>query len=406
VIATAAVTATFYIPIKIAEGLANGTLERVGGVIREVGSKQVVAWLREVPNVSQVIPDPFSLISLPLDPFSSIADLANVFVTVRGFRHLNLRLDHLEHLIHVNAAISALTLGTTVAGFAMINHRLDGIETRLKAMQEQLNKIDQKIDLSFYATFRAALDMAKKAFCMDDPHNRKAMALQAIDGFAKSEHVYAAYLDQSLQNQDRAINEYLTMLALLYLTETRCYLELGEYATASERLQEGAMRLKVFTKTYIEMLLTSNPAAYITPFVQEEISLARLTRVYQWLEPGIQEAEVFEKLRQPLFDWHKDASMLNGFRWLQELSPAILAKPEFEKKGYFSRSEQIEQALACLPKAMAAMESVIETHNRLEGYQTEVQAMQKLGLSFQDWLKLKPQEEQPENAQMMCIMAA
>ncbi len=405
-IATAAVTATFYIPQKIAEGLANGTLERIGGVVREVGTKKVVAWLREIPDTSQFIPDPFAFISLPLNPVSTVADVANVFVTMKGFRDMNIRLDRIENMIHVNTAISALTLGTTVAGFAMINHRLDGIETRLKAMQEQLNKIDQKIDLSFYATFRAALDMAKKAFCMDDLHNRKAMALQAIDGFAKSEHVYTAYLDQSLQNHDRAINEYLTMLALLYLTETRCYLELGEYGTALERLQEGAERLKVFTKIYIEMLLTSNPAAYITPFLKEEISLIRLTQIYRWLEPGIQEAEVFERLRQPLFDWHKDASMLNGFRWLQELSPAILAKPEFEKKGYFSRSDQVEQALACLPKAMESMESAIETHSRLRGYQTEVRAMQELGLSFQEWLSLSPREEPPENAQMMCIMAA
>lgn len=405
-IATAAVTATFYIPQKIAEGLANGTLERIGGVVREVGTKKVVAWLREIPDTSQFIPDPFAFISLPLNPVSTVADVANVFVTMRGFRQMNLRLDKIEHMIHINTAMSALTLGTTVAGFAVINQRLDGIETRLKAMQETLNKIDQKLDLSFYAKFRAALDIAKKAFAMNDEQNRRALALQAIKSFAESEHIYTAYLAQNLQHQGRAIHEYLLMLALVYLTEARCYLELGEYAIALERLKEGCARLQNFTKLYIEMLFTSNPAAYITPFLREEISLSRLTLVYRWLDPDIQEADVFEKLRPHLFQWHVDASMLGGFRWIKELPPAILTKAEFEKKGYFNRSDQVEQALACLPKALEMMESATETYNRLEGYQTEIQAMEELGLSFQDWLKLQPQEEQPENAQMMCIMAA
>ncbi len=42
-----AVTATFVLADWIAKGLADGTFERFGGVIREVGTKHVVTWLRE-----------------------------------------------------------------------------------------------------------------------------------------------------------------------------------------------------------------------------------------------------------------------------------------------------------------------------------------------------------------------
>ncbi|MBE9139722.1 hypothetical protein IQ254_21405 [Nodosilinea sp. LEGE 07088] len=360
------VYATFYIPQKIAEGLANGTLERIGGVVREVGSKRIVAWLREIPDASNKI----------------------------------------QKIIHINTAISVLTLGTTVAGFAVIHQRLDSIEACLKDMQETLNEIDQKLDLSFYAQFRAALDMAAKAFKMSDTKNRKPLAFQVIQSFAQSEHIYTKYLDQELQLQGRAVHEYLSMLALIYLTETRCYLELGEYLSAMERLKEGYSRLQNYTRLYIEMLLTSNPAAYISPFLKTEISLSRLTQIYRWLDPGMGESDVFEKLRSNLFQWHADASVLTGFRWLKELPPAILIKADFEKKGYFHRSGQVEQALACLPKVMEKMESAIETCNRLKGYQTEVQAMENFGISFQEWLSLQPKEEQPENAQMVYILAA
>lgn len=35
---------------QIAKSLADGTYERIGGIIRESRSKQIVAWLREVAD--------------------------------------------------------------------------------------------------------------------------------------------------------------------------------------------------------------------------------------------------------------------------------------------------------------------------------------------------------------------
>jgi hypothetical protein len=75
-------------------------------------------------------------------------------------------------------------------------------------MQGTLNEIDKKLDLSFYTEFRAALDIAAKAFRMSDAKNRKPLAFQAIQSFAQSEHIYKKYLDQELQplsNPDRDI---------------------------------------------------------------------------------------------------------------------------------------------------------------------------------------------------------
>ena len=42
------VEATFAVPPHVSQGLDNGEYERVGGVVRDSQSKQVVAWLREV----------------------------------------------------------------------------------------------------------------------------------------------------------------------------------------------------------------------------------------------------------------------------------------------------------------------------------------------------------------------
>ncbi|MEH1848476.1 MAG: hypothetical protein V7L25_26720 [Nostoc sp.] len=45
------VTVTFMLADWIVKGLRDGTFERVGGVIREVGSKRVITWLREVNSL-------------------------------------------------------------------------------------------------------------------------------------------------------------------------------------------------------------------------------------------------------------------------------------------------------------------------------------------------------------------
>ncbi|MFS8776782.1 hypothetical protein NW806_10795 [Synechococcus sp. W65.1] len=40
------------IPEAILKGLQDGTYERIGGVVREVASKRVVAWLRETGGLT------------------------------------------------------------------------------------------------------------------------------------------------------------------------------------------------------------------------------------------------------------------------------------------------------------------------------------------------------------------
>ncbi len=64
VIAQAAVSSMkldviFDVPPQVAEGLANGSLERVGGVVRNSSSKKVVMWLQEGGSeVSKTISKP------------------------------------------------------------------------------------------------------------------------------------------------------------------------------------------------------------------------------------------------------------------------------------------------------------------------------------------------------------
>jgi hypothetical protein len=108
-------------------------------------------------------------------------------------------------------------------------------------------------------------------------------------------------VDEELEYGSQAIDKYLLMLSLAYVAEARCYLELGESETALFRLQEGTEKIRERVHRYVEILLTSNPAAYLHPRHGNEIGLEKLTKIYQWLDPTLDEAAVFELQRKNLF---------------------------------------------------------------------------------------------------------
>ncbi|MBD2099263.1 hypothetical protein H6F90_29810 [Trichocoleus sp. FACHB-591] len=353
----------FLIPDHISAGLASGIYERVGGVIREVGSKHVVSWLRE--------------------------DLA---------------LNGDGGMPQVTSAANMLTLGVSVIGFAVIIQRLNELEKRLQDVTELLNKVDRKIDLGFYAKFRAALNLATNAFTMHQPENRRSSALSAIKLFLEAEHIYTDFVDQELKKQSQIADEYLLTLALAYIAEARCYLELEEGDTALRRFQEGAEQIRDRVARYIEILLTSNPAAYLDPQFKGQTDLRRLTRIYQWLDPSLDESAVFELLRDHLFSWKKDQGTELGYKWVQELPPAIVATSEVQGSIFGNREEMRQEAMKRLPKVFEVMESMIETNYRFESYQTEIKAISQLGISFHDWMELAPSEEiAPEAKKLMYI---
>jgi hypothetical protein len=149
------VDATFYIPEHIAQGISNGTYERVGGVVREIGSKQVVAWLREIYGKS----DPVLSNNLALSSVSAVSSTLNMALS------------------SVSAVSSTLNLAVSTMGFIIVLNRLGIIEQQLEQAQEVLRTIDYKIDLSFYANFRAALDLAFNAFTMTNSETRKMSAM-------------------------------------------------------------------------------------------------------------------------------------------------------------------------------------------------------------------------------------
>lgn len=398
-------TTTFLLPNWIAQGLANGNYERVGGVIRDQVTKQVVAWLREGGSLpSQGLP-------LPADPVTGALNLlvsaVNTGVSIKGFADVKQQLGGIEQslkqvqgVLQITSAASVLNLGVSVMGFAVINQRLNELEQRLKQAEKLLQKIDRKIDLGYYANFKAALGLTINAFTMSQSSNRRDSALQAINRFLEAEHVYTDYTDKELELKSQIADEYLLTLSLAYLAEARCYLELGEHSLALRRFQEGSVVLRERIQKYVELLLTSNPAAYLQPHLKDKIDLRRLTRIYQWIDPSLDENAVFQMQRENLFKIAREPN-----KWVESLPAAILTRVEVQG-GWLgpSQGDLKQEADKRLPQVLEVMESMVETNYRFEGYQAEIAAITQLGITFHDWLQLAPAQEKPEGAELMYII--
>lgn len=361
------VTATFMLADWIVKGLADGTFERVGGLIRNAKTKQIVTWLREQ----------------------------------RENNFTGKQLEELGLGMQVTSAVSILNLGVSVIGFAVIAKRLKELEQRLQQAQKLLNNINRKIDLSFYANFRAAIELANNAFTMTKTENRRSSALQAINRFLEAQHIYTEYTDIEIEQKSQIADEYLLTLSLAYLAEARCYLELEEHDTALRRFQEGSIVIRSRIQKYVKLLLTFNPAVYLQPQFRGQIDLRRLTRIYQWLDPTLNENAVFDMQRMNLFMLAQDQ---NNSKWVQSI-PAAIWDFQIDWAGKAIWDDPKPQIYARLPKTLAVMESMIETSRRFESYQTEVQAISQLGISFHDWLKLTPSTEiKPDGAELMYII--
>jgi len=389
------VNATFDVPEHVANGLSSGIYERVGGVVRESGSKQVVAWLRE--NFEKGDPT-FSKIMTP-SPVNALSSTLNLAFS------------------SVSAASGILNLAVSTTGFIIVTNRLDIIKNQLEQAQEILGEIDYKINLTFYSKFRAACVIANDAYDMLDPKKRESYFRDAITRFSEVIEDYKKLTDKEIGKGSPVAGEYLSILCLAIVTQVRCYLEEELLGTARRHLQDGVAVLRPLFEQHIKTLLTSNPAAYLHPRLKGQVGLKRLTEVYQWLEPGLNESDVFEMQRENLFilaqkpeEWINSlpqairipkvdsATETNWFNGIVKDSRKKLEElpSKFKNLGTKPSSQDAVtqppeiEIIDLLPATMELMKSMVEDDNRLVMYESELEAIQQSELSFLEWRQLMP----------------
>ena len=340
------VDTSFDVPEDIREGLDSGQYERVGGVIREFDTKQVVAWLRE----------------------NQPGNIVNF--------------DSSFH--HFLPFLGVLNLAVSVGGFALVLGRLKNIEYQLRNVNNTTSQINKKIDFQGYANLTSAIQQANSAFLMSNPQNRQSSAMQAIDRLLVAEHYFSSLFDEQEKMHETTDfesngHQLLSTICLAYTAEALCYMELDESQVAMGRVTEAYEQLGERCKRFCALLLGKYSAPYLHPYImdadEQKDVLNRVWRIYQWFYEQPSVSDIIRGQNQKFID--KPNLYTNKRDW-----------PRWKKT---------------VIENLDFMEAKIEESKRLESYQSEIEYVVSKGFTWREWCAVKPEQPQPDKSFFLII---
>ena len=312
------------VPMKIAKGLASGQLEREGGVIREAGSKQIVAWLREGGKIGD---------------------------------NSNLAGGALRSILDVGG-IGILNLAATAVSTAIVLKRLKDLEQEIKNLG---NEITGHLAQDRQVKMDAAIHAANLAFDIEGASNRESMARDAIlKLFEARQHIWRDIDKLKGSSHSAEHNELMQKnieqamrLDTLY---SRCLLLLENTSRAREYLESNLNDYRETTRALVHRHLGSHRAAYFHNSILET-DLLRYIAVEQWLRPsGNRLLEILLGNRSDF--WNKD----------------VADGKSIKKPG---RQKYID--------ALTQSELLIENYHRLRGFHAEIEAIERLRITQAEW---------------------
>lgn len=373
----------FEVPSEIATGLASGSLQRVGGVIVDNQSKQVVAWLREGTVTSPV----------PM--------LTNLGSTKAGS-------------VLAATAVGGIMLNLALTAISLVGifQRLDGITQDIKQLGEEIHA---EFDRERLTNFRAALSTARDVFESENAQNRHYALRSAVDNLHRArDHFlqdFEYYLAQKPNTGRLIAAQYLLALAMhAEATRVRCYLAGDELKLARGELSRSVPIFAIHTKELISRFIGKNPAIYLHKSIQES-DVKRFLHIQRWLRaddllnPPDETAELYAIINDLRSDfWQSD--LLSQVEEDNRL-PAQLARTSGEVVGEIlgrlGQPPPIHNRTLgkteILVDHLNRAETLVENYERLIGFDLELQSMPLFGTSdsFETWHQLVPENKLKEH---------
>jgi hypothetical protein len=383
----------FEVPKFIEVGLTTGQYQRVGGVIVESGTKQVVAWLRDSQNIGNVVNSVLNGINplnLVFDATETALKLYDGHLT-RGIVETlgeQVQANHLEILnslsvtqqsIHslmgmvlLSSTGHIVNLAVSTATFGIIIRRLDKLSDNIEELRKLIvAEFQRNRDIEFKKALQAARDALEGQGKLRDSASRSA-----IDGlFEAREHFFQDF-DKSLDNgltQDNLLLAHQYLLRAIYaeISRVRCYLVSEDRELARKRLSEDITLLRDRVNRMIMLWLGDNRAIYFHKDISA-INLDRFLRIQQWMN----DVEAH--------DTHAIFGIINEIRgdfWNQKIvSSGNLLTNFANSLPLLSNNKETRDVT--LSKRLSQAEILIENMNRLYGFELKMRTMR---LSLDEW---------------------
>ena len=360
----------FDVPPEIVRGLAIGALERVGGVIRETGSKQVVLWLREggkIADNSHLAGGVLrSLLNVGSGGLTGVAFGAlDAIVATNRHSQIMQQFSSITHLVTMVGGIGVLNIATTAVSTAIILKRINDLEKAIKDLGAGIAKVfatDRQVKMD------TAINAANLALTMAGEDDRRSHAHLAIDRLYEARQQIWLEIDTLKASSPEAENNELMQKNLeqaMHLDSlyARCLLEIDNFALAKNFLASEHIDYRETSRSLVHRHLGIHRAVYFHHSV-EESDLLRYIAIEHWLRAH--ENRILEILRANRRDfWKKD----------------IADEKNIKKLG---KDRYID--------ALTQSELLIENYSRYEGFLAEIEAIERLKISHSDW------EQQQEEA--------
>ena len=335
----------FQLPAYIESGLTLGTYERVGAVIRDSQTKQVVMWLREGGEAAS---NPKAMNGLMASVMRQSGMSSAAMGAILG-----------STLMTVNLAMSGYTL------YLMVE-RVRELEQQIEALHERVSEEfarDRRVE------FEAALSNARDVVDAENDAYKQQAANQAINQLFKAQQhrlqdfdqlvVTASGFDQLQQAQN-----YLLQAMMTSTMRVRCFLETDQFNVARSRLKEALDEYLPRTKHLIQKWLGEHPAIYFNSTISDT-DFERYLQIETWVREVDDVLAILVKEYRSEF-WNRDA--------IKPLSGLSFKLP------FMNRSDtDVEPTYL---EALTQAEVLIENYHRLLGFELELASMR---LKFEEW---------------------
>jgi hypothetical protein len=354
----------FDVPALVAQGLMNGSLERVGGVVRDASSKQVVMWLQEGGSqASKALAQP------------PLAGGANA-------------------LAAANPLLATANLGVSVAGFALVLQQLNRISDQIRAVEAKVDRVSNKLDDQALAQLKAGINACQNAVELQDPTLRIQMAGQALTTLHAARQFFNQQVVRSAGQAEAASAEYVGLAFVALAAEVQTYLQLDEGGKAARTLRQGLEEIRPGLTQLMNAVLDCS-CHYLKPEFFGDVDLDLIL----WLHNGFRRmqrapgeattelsaSELFDQLRSKLPEvfkshesWHGeipqvvvDTSSVPDW-WIGPLNQGT-------DKG--ARFRLVKEELA---KGLNKIVALVEAHDRLLAQVLQLEEMQRLSLKPSD----------------------
>jgi hypothetical protein len=125
------------VPASLLEGVARGEFRVCGSVIQSVTSGHIIGHLQETSALTSMLAS--------ANPISVTGVLAQGVSVVQN-EQIKATLKFLETLQFANLAVTGLSIGVSVAGTALLLHRISRIQSKVNDIAQTLDEISTKID--------------------------------------------------------------------------------------------------------------------------------------------------------------------------------------------------------------------------------------------------------------------